>query len=64
MNVHREGSARNAGEEVASHPVPHPHRRLRTPHRTHSALRALRAELEALYAELTAALLPDAKGKK
>ena len=64
MNVHREDSARNAGEEVAGRPAARPHLRLRTAHRTHSALRALRAEIEALYEELTAALLPDAKGKK
>ena len=64
MNVPTEEIARSADEEGVSRPMQHPHLRLRKPHRTRSALRTLRAELEALYNELTAALLPDGKGKK
>jgi hypothetical protein len=45
--------------------TPHPaYSALRATHPAYSALRALRAELESLYDELTAALLPDPKGKK
>jgi hypothetical protein len=44
--------------------VPHPHVRLRKPHRTRTALSSLREELKALYDELSAALLPAGKGKK
>lgn len=38
--------------------------RARRPHRTRSTLRALRAELVALYEELSAALLPTGRGKR
>jgi hypothetical protein len=64
MNVPREEIARSADEERASRSVQHLHLRLRKPHRTRSALRTLRQELEALYNELTAALLPHGKGRK
>jgi len=64
MNVPREEMTRNPDEEVAGRTLQHPHLRLRKPHRTRSALRTLRQELESLYDELTAALLPDGKGRK
>ena len=64
MNVPREEIARSADEEVVARPMQHSHLRLRKPHRTRSALRTLRQELESLYNELTAALLPDGKGRK
>lgn len=59
MNLQTDESPRSPGESASR-----PHLRWRKPHRTRNVLRTLRAELEALYNELTAALLPDAKGKK
>jgi len=38
--------------------------RVHRPHRARSTLRALRAELVALYEELSAALLPTGRGKR
>jgi hypothetical protein len=64
VNVPTEQSVRSADEEGVSRSMQHPHLRLRKPHRTRSALRTLRQELESLYNELTAALLPDGKGRK
>jgi hypothetical protein len=64
MNVHREETTCSPGEDIAGRAVTQMHLRPRKPHRARSALRTLRAELESLYNELTAALLPDAKGKK
>jgi hypothetical protein len=57
-------AARNDEEAVPGHPAHRRHLRSRQPHRTRSALSRLRDELEALYNELTAALLADGKGKK
>jgi hypothetical protein len=62
MTLHTNEGKRSASEDGPNRSSARPH--LRKPHRTRNALRTLRAELEALYDELTAALLPDAKGKK
>jgi hypothetical protein len=64
VNVPREEITRSPDEEGVGRRAQHSHLRLRKPHRTRSALRTLRAELESLYHELTAALLPDGKGRK
>ena len=64
MNLPRQEIARSGDEEVVGRAAQHSHLRLRKPHRTRSALRTLREELESLYDELTAALLPEGKGKK
>jgi hypothetical protein len=64
MNLPREDTTRSPDEEVTGRRVAHPHLRLRKPHRARSALRTLRQELEALYEELTAALLPYGKARK
>ena len=41
-----------------------PHMRLHAPHRARATLSALRVELKALYEELSAALLPNGKGRR
>ena len=64
MNLQTDETPRSPGEEGLNRSASRPHLRLRKPHRTRNALRTLRAELEALYNELSAALLPAAKGKK
>ena len=63
MNLQTEDKTRSPDEQPGRRPA-RPHLRLRKPHRARSALSTLRQELEALYEELTAALLPDGKARK
>jgi hypothetical protein len=64
MSLHTQDTTRSPDEQTVGRRTAHPHLRLRKPHRARSALRTLRQELEALYEELTAALLPDGKARK
>ena len=64
MNLQTEDATRSLEEQPAGRRPAHQHLRLRKPHRARGALSTLRQELEALYAELTAALLPDGKARK
>jgi hypothetical protein len=64
MNLQTEDKTRSPDEQAAGRRPAHQHLRLRKPHRARSALSTLRQELEALYQELTAALLPDGKARK
>lgn len=64
MNLQTEDKTRSPDEPAAGLPAARPHLRLRKPHRARSGLGTLRQELEALYEELTAALLPEGKARK
>jgi hypothetical protein len=64
MNPPRQEAGRSEDEPVTGRSARHPHLRLRKSHRTRSALSTLREELKSLYDELSAALLPDGKGKR